>query len=321
MTSELLLTDIAQTFEEHEIILTGANGFLGKVVLGLILDRFPDFKHLHVLLRPARNASAHERFRSETLASPALAAIAEKRGKDFLRSKITVWPGDISRPYCGIEPADLEKLAGRAGLIINCAGRVDFFPPIDDSFSSNVDGVERLVSVAKVLGAKLLHVSTCYVCGEADGLIEETEPIVGFYPRRNGPGDTSFCHTDEIRYCRERVREITESGGLGSRPRHSLPGRGSDDQEGGRSSDLARRLVALGRQRAERWGQRHKLDADAAREEVTRRMMAQAPEEAKIQAADYVIDNSGSVEETRKQVQVIYETLRTQAVPTPAAHS
>jgi dephospho-CoA kinase len=74
-------------------------------------------------------------------------------------------------------------------------------------------------------------------------------------------------------------------------------------------------------QRIERCGQRHKLDADAAREEVTRRMMAQAPEEAKIQAADYVIDNSGSVEETRKQVQSIYETLRTQAVPTPAAHS
>ena len=74
MTSELLLTDIAQTFEEHEIILTGASGFLGKVVLGLILDRFPGFKHLHVLLRPARNLSAHERFRSETLASPALAA-------------------------------------------------------------------------------------------------------------------------------------------------------------------------------------------------------------------------------------------------------
>ena len=73
-------------------------------------------------------------------------------------------------------------------------------------------------------------------------------------------------------------------------------------------------------QRIERWAQRHKLDADAAREEVTRRMMAQAPEEAKIQAADYVIDNSGSVEETRKQVQTIYETLRTQAVPTPATH-
>ena len=71
-------------------------------------------------------------------------------------------------------------------------------------------------------------------------------------------------------------------------------------------------------QRIERWASRHKLDLDAAREEVTRRMMAQAPEEAKIQAADYVIDNSGTVDETRRQVQTIYETLRTQAVPAPA---
>jgi dephospho-CoA kinase len=50
-------------------------------------------------------------------------------------------------------------------------------------------------------------------------------------------------------------------------------------------------------------------------------MMAQAPEEAKIQAADYVIDNSGTVEETRKQVQAVYDALRTQAVPTPAVHT
>jgi dephospho-CoA kinase len=73
-------------------------------------------------------------------------------------------------------------------------------------------------------------------------------------------------------------------------------------------------------QRVERWAQRLKMDEATAREEITRRMMAQAPEEAKIQAADYVIDNSGSVEETRKQVQAIYQTLRTQAVPAPAAH-
>ena len=73
-------------------------------------------------------------------------------------------------------------------------------------------------------------------------------------------------------------------------------------------------------QRIERWAQRFNLNADTAREEVTRRMMAQAPEEAKIQAADYVIDNSGTVEQTRKQVQAIYDTLRTQAVPAPSAH-
>jgi len=65
-------------------------------------------------------------------------------------------------------------------------------------------------------------------------------------------------------------------------------------------------------QRIERWEKRLQVDTDAARREVTRRMMAQAPDEAKIQAADYVIDNSGSMEETRKQVEKVFATLREQ---------
>ena len=66
-------------------------------------------------------------------------------------------------------------------------------------------------------------------------------------------------------------------------------------------------------QRVERWEGRLKVDSDTARKEVTRRMMAQAPDEAKIQAADFVIDNSGSVDDTRKQVKKIHEALVAQA--------
>jgi len=66
-------------------------------------------------------------------------------------------------------------------------------------------------------------------------------------------------------------------------------------------------------QRMERWAQRFHLDPETAKAEVTRRMMAQAPDEAKIQAADYVIDNGGSIEETRKQVQKVFDALLPQA--------
>jgi dephospho-CoA kinase len=66
-------------------------------------------------------------------------------------------------------------------------------------------------------------------------------------------------------------------------------------------------------QRIERWAQRFHLDSETAKAEVTRRMMAQAPDEAKIQAADYVIENSGSVEETRQQVQKVFEALLPEA--------
>jgi dephospho-CoA kinase len=66
-------------------------------------------------------------------------------------------------------------------------------------------------------------------------------------------------------------------------------------------------------QRIDRWAARHHLDPETAKTEVTRRMMAQAPVEAKIQAADFVIDNSGTVEETRKQVQDVYRQLTSKA--------
>ena len=57
-------------------------------------------------------------------------------------------------------------------------------------------------------------------------------------------------------------------------------------------------------QRAERFAVRQKMNLESAREEVARRMAAQLPDEEKIKAADYVIDNSGSLEQTRQQVRV-----------------
>jgi len=63
-------------------------------------------------------------------------------------------------------------------------------------------------------------------------------------------------------------------------------------------------------QRISRWAARVGVDMDTARHEVTRRAAAQLPEQEKVRAADYVIDNSGSLEETRKQVEETYQKLR-----------
>ncbi len=63
-------------------------------------------------------------------------------------------------------------------------------------------------------------------------------------------------------------------------------------------------------QRVKRWAARLGVDTETARREVSRRAAAQLPDEEKVKAADYVIDNSGSLEETRKQVAEIYQKLR-----------
>ena len=62
-------------------------------------------------------------------------------------------------------------------------------------------------------------------------------------------------------------------------------------------------------QRVERLARRMKIDLDSARREVDRRMAAQLPDEEKVKAADFVIDNSGSLDATEKQVSGIAAEL------------
>jgi dephospho-CoA kinase len=85
--------------------------------------------------------------------------------------------------------------------------------------------------------------------------------------------------------------------------------------EAGMAKSFARLVVVTCQpeQRIKRWAQRLKVDQETARREVTRRMAAQLPDEEKTKAADYVVDNSGSLDETARQVKVIYAELEQQA--------
>ena len=82
--------------------------------------------------------------------------------------------------------------------------------------------------------------------------------------------------------------------------------------EAGSAEDFDRLIVVTCRpeQRVARWAQRMHVDEETARREVARRMAAQLPDEEKIKAADYVIDNSGSLDETQKHLGRIYAQLK-----------
>jgi len=66
-------------------------------------------------------------------------------------------------------------------------------------------------------------------------------------------------------------------------------------------------------QRVARFAARQKIDLEAARTEVARRMAAQLPDEQKIKAAHYVIDNSGALDHTREQVGQVWQKLQVEA--------
>jgi dephospho-CoA kinase len=85
--------------------------------------------------------------------------------------------------------------------------------------------------------------------------------------------------------------------------------------EAGAADRFDRLMVVTCReeQRVQRLSERLKIDIETARREVERRMAAQLPDQEKIKAADYVIDNSDSLDATERQVREVYGRLRREA--------
>ena len=69
-------------------------------------------------------------------------------------------------------------------------------------------------------------------------------------------------------------------------------------------------VTCRGEQKSERFAGRQKLSPAEARAEVERRSAAQISDEEKVRAADFVIDNSGALEQAERQVDVLWPELQ-----------
>jgi long-chain acyl-CoA synthetase len=226
-------------FSNKTMLLLGCTGFVGKVLLALVLDRFPELKHLVVQSRRKKNLSGEQRFYSEILPSPPLRAIVDRLGGEpAIRKKVQVVEGDLDQPLCGISPETIAQLKGQVDIVVNLAGVVDFDPPVNESVEPNVYGTRRLIELVQLLDAKLVHVSTSYVAGKKDGPVSEDEPIVGYFPERDKRPQERFSVDAELSWYEDFVEE----------ERNAKPA----DNE--RLRPLRERLREGGLQRADHWG-------------------------------------------------------------------
>ena len=141
-----------------------------------------------------------------------------------MRSKIVAIPGDIGRPLCNFTDEQLRRVRAAGGLdvIINSAGLVSFAPSLESALRINAIGAKNVLDVARKLGARLVHVSTCYVAGQREGEVWEDEPVVGYFPRssaiaatsRSGRRTSSSTATStpaaEIADCQRIIEQVRE---------------------------------------------------------------------------------------------------------------
>jgi len=194
-------------FRSRSMLLLGATGFVGKVLLAMVLDRFPELKHLVVQVRRKKTLSGEGRFHSEILQSPPLRRVVEKFGEEYIRRKVTIVEGDLSLPLCGLSPQLVGELRRRVDVVINTAGLVEFGPPLNESLITNVYGVRNLIELVQLLDAKLVHISTCYVAGKKNGRVPEQTPIPGYYPFLENAEDQRFNVAEELEWCEKFIRE------------------------------------------------------------------------------------------------------------------
>ncbi|MEV4640570.1 SDR family oxidoreductase [Actinoplanes sp. NPDC049548] len=87
--------------------------------------------------------------------------------------------GDVTLPRLGLDDATWELLAGHVDLIVHTAATTDFGRPAEVYESININGTAHVLELARQRPARLVHVSTAYVCGERDGTILESELDTG----------------------------------------------------------------------------------------------------------------------------------------------
>jgi fatty acyl-CoA reductase len=160
-----------------KILLIGGTGFIGKVWLANLLADLPEIGKVFVLVRRNRSTSSLERFQKMVETSPVYGPLAKRHGAgfaDFLRERVEVVEGDVTKPGLGMAPETRAELAASLDLIVNSSGLTDFNPDLRDALSSNVNAVSYLLDfLRECRHGALLHLSTCYVAGQRDGRIHE----------------------------------------------------------------------------------------------------------------------------------------------------
>jgi long-chain acyl-CoA synthetase len=168
---------VRKSLAGKHILLAGATGFIGKVWLANLLSDLPEIGKVYLLIRPQRATSALRRFEKAVQTSPVFEVLYQSQGGNlarFLRERVEVVEGDISKPALGLDAATRARLAHRLDLVINSAGLTEFNPDLRSALGVNVDGVIHLVDfLHECEHAALLHVSTCYVVGMRDGRVRE----------------------------------------------------------------------------------------------------------------------------------------------------
>ncbi|XP_057496385.1 fatty acyl-CoA reductase 2, chloroplastic [Actinidia eriantha] len=186
-TSVLEMDDgigIVKFLRGKSFLITGATGFLAKVLIEKILRTVPDVGKIFLLIKAKSKEAAMQRLKNEIIDTELFKCLRQTYGKSyeaFMLSKLVPVLGNVCESNLGLEENTVEAIAKEVNIIVNSAANTTFDERYDVALDINTGGPSRLMSLAKKCKKlKLfLQVSTAYVNGQRQGRIMEKPFSIG----------------------------------------------------------------------------------------------------------------------------------------------
>lgn len=167
--------EVARFYRGRSILVTGATGYMGKVLVEKLLRECPDVAAIYVLLRPAGGRQVGERLR-ELLDTPVFETVRRRHPQSL--SKLVAVHGDAASPGLGLSPSDRVRLTEAVSVVFHLAASVRFNEHLRAAFDVNVRGTQAVLQLCRGMSrlAALVHVSTAFCNCTRDRVEEAVYP-------------------------------------------------------------------------------------------------------------------------------------------------
>ncbi|XP_057659739.1 putative fatty acyl-CoA reductase CG8306 [Diorhabda carinulata] len=209
--------NVVEFFEGKTIFVTGATGFIGKVLIEKLLRSCPGIKQIYVLLRPKKGSGIEERLNK--LKESTIFDLIRKNNPEVLNKVIGI-KGDVSELNLGLSDSDRQLLVDNVNIIYHSAASVRFDDFLEDSIILNVRGTREISQLALDLKNPTIfvHISTAYSNTHQYELEERLYPPYGDWRDAILLAETcdkELLHIMTEKYIYPHVNTYTFAKGLG----------------------------------------------------------------------------------------------------------
>ncbi|KAH7420487.1 hypothetical protein KP509_13G009800 [Ceratopteris richardii] len=166
------------------ILITGATGFLAKVLVEKILRVQPDVGKLFLLIKAKDAKHVRERLQNEIVQKSLFEYLQQLLGpgyQDFINRKLIPVVGDLSKDNLGMDIDTLSEIQEKVEIIVNSAASTTFDERYDYAINLNTKGAQRILEFGHSCAhlQLLIHVSTAFVNGQRRGRVMEKPFQIG----------------------------------------------------------------------------------------------------------------------------------------------